>query len=190
MNKLEMRKKCRDIINNTPPEKLKEWSKGISSVVLNSDEWKNAEIVFVFVSLKNEIDTSPLLLDALGSGKRLCVPRITGDGLMEAVEIKKLSDLKSGKFGISEPIKGCPIIKKEQIDLIILPCLAADENGSRLGKGGGFYDRFCENTDCRKIILCPEALMMKTGEIIMQKHDIAADAVAMQARMIKARKQA
>lgn len=190
MNKLELRKKCRDIINNTPPEKLKKWGKEISSVVLNSDEWKNAEVVFVFVSLKNEIDTSTLLLGALGSGKRLCVPRITGDGVMEAVEIKKLSELKSGKFGIPEPIQGCPSVNKEQIDLILLPCLAADESGSRLGKGGGFYDRFCEKTDCRKIILCPEALMMKNGEIIMQKHDVAADAVATQTRMIKARKQA
>ncbi len=190
MNKIELRKKCKDIINGTPPEKFREWGEEIAAVIFNSDEWKSSEVVFVFVSLKNEVDTYPMLFGALESGKKLCVPRITGDGMMEAVEIKKLSELESGKFGILEPISSCPSVKKEQIDLMLLPCLAADENGGRLGKGGGFYDRFCEKTDCRKIILCPEALMMKNGEIIMQEHDVAADAVATQTRMIKARKQA
>ena len=108
---------------------------------------------------------------------------------MDAVEINDLSELKSGKFGISEPIEGCPSVKKDKIDLVLLPCLAADEQGNRLGKGGGFYDRFCEKISCKKIILCPELLLMKSETIPTEAHDITADAVATETRIIKARKQ-
>lgn len=188
MDKSNLRRMCKEKISNTPPRFFKEWGKRISELIFETDDWKNAETVFVFVSMKNEIDTSPLLKNALKNGKQLCVPRITGDGTMDAVEIKKLSELKIGKFGILEPIADCPTVKQEEIDIVLLPCLAADEQGNRLGKGGGFYDRFCEKICCKKIILCPELLL--NNEIIpTDAHDVAADAVVTETKIIKARKQ-
>lgn len=188
MNKIELREKCRQIINDTPPEEFVEWGEKISAVVLASDEWKNAETVFVFASTKNEPDTILLLLNALKGGKRLCIPRITGDGTMDAVEIKNFSALKSGKFGIPEPTDECNIIEKSEIDLILLPCFAADESGNRLGKGGGFYDRFCEKTDCVKITVCPEIFLMKSGVIPTEAHDIATENVVTEKRFIRVRR--
>ena len=179
MNKTELRKLCKKKIDNIPPEGFTELGEKISDLILKTDAWTNAGTVFVFVSMKNEIDTSPLL----------CVPKITGDGTMDAVEINDLSELESGKFGISEPIEGCPSVKKDKIDLVLLPCLAADEQGNRLGKGGGFYDRFCEKISCKKIILCPELLLMKSETIPTEAHDITADTVATETRIIKVRKQ-
>lgn len=189
MNKTELRKLCKEKIDNIPPEGFTELGEKISDLILKIDAWTNACTVFVFVSMKNEIDTSPLLKNALKVGKRLCVPKITGDGTMDAVEINNLSELESGKFGISEPIEGCPSVKKDKIDLVLLPCLAADEQGNRLGKGGGFYDRFCEKISCKKIILCPELLLMKSETIPTEAHDITADTVATETRIIKVRKQ-
>lgn len=188
MNKIELRKKCREIIGSTPPEKFIDWGEKISAVVLASDEWKNAETVFIFVSTKNEPDTKLLLINALKEGKRLCVPRITGDGTMDAVEIKNFSALENGKFGILEPNEDCKAVEKSEIDLILLPCFAADESGNRLGKGGGFYDRFCEETDCKKIIICPEIFLMKSGKIPTEAHDVAAENVATEKRFIRVRR--
>lgn len=179
MNKTELRKLCKEKIDNIPPEGFTELGEKISDLILKTDAWTNAGTVFVFVSMKNEIDTSPLLKNALKVGKRLCVPKITGDGTMDAVEINNLS----------EPIEGCPSVKKDKIDLVLLPCLAADEQGNRLGKGGGFYDRFCEKISCKKIILCPELLLMKSETIPTEAHDITADTVATETRIIKVRKQ-
>ncbi len=190
MNKTELRKLCKEKVNNIPPEEFTKWGEKTSDLILKTDDWINSETVFVYVSMKNEIDTSTLLKNALKIGKRLCVPKITGDGTMDAVEIKGLYELKSGKFGIPEPSESCSIIKNDEIDLILLPCLAADEQGNRLGKGGGFYDRFCEKIGCKKIILCPELLLMKSKMIPIEAHDVTADAVATETRIIKARKQA
>ena len=189
MNKTELRKLCKEKINNNPPGKFMEWGEKVFDLILKTDDWTNAGTVFVFVSMKNEIDTYPLLKNALKIGKRLCVPKITGDGTMNAVEIKDLSELESGKFGIPEPLECCPIVKKDKIDLILLPCLAADEQGNRLGKGGGFYDRFCEKISCKKIILCPESLLTESKIIPTEAHDVTADAVATETRIIKVRKQ-
>ena len=107
---------------------------------------------------------------------------------MEAVEIKNFSALKTGKFGIPEPVDGCNAVEKSEIDLILLPCFAADESGKRLGKGGGFYDRFCEGTDCGKIIICPELFLMKQGVIPTEEHDVAAENVATEKKFIRVRR--
>ncbi len=184
MNKAELRKKCREIINGTPPEKFSGWGKKIYSLVSETYEWKRAETVFVFVSMEREADTAPLIAAALQNGKRLCVPKITGDGKMEAVEIKNISELKCGKFGILEPAEGCTSVEKSGIDLIVMPCLAADEKGNRLGRGGGYYDRFCEEVSSNKIIICPEMLLMKCGEIPTEEHDVSADIIATERRII------
>ena len=106
---------------------------------------------------------------------------------MEAVEIKNQAQLSSGKFGIYEPDDTCLPVPKNEIDLMLLPCLAADENGRRLGRGGGYYDRFCEDYTGDKIIVCPEILLLKDGEIPTKKWDITADGVVTEKRFISAK---
>ena len=187
MNKTELRKKCRQIINSIPSENFSEWGKKICSLVSETDEWKRAKTIFVFVSMRGEADTAPLIADALQNGKRLCVPRITGDGTMDAVEIKNPSELKSGKFGIPEPVEHCSRVDKSEIDLIVMPCLAADESGNRLGKGGGFYDRFCEETKCVKITVCPELFLMESGAIPTEEYDVVTENVVTEKRIIRVR---
>lgn len=184
MDKTELRKFCRRKIKNTPPKDFTEWGEMISTLIIGTEEWKTAETVFVFVSLPDEIDTRRLLKTALES-KRLCVPKITGNGTMEAVEIKNSDDLETGRFGIPEPKDYCPTVPKKDIDLIIMPCFAADGGGHRLGKGGGFYDRFCKNLNCPKIVACPEMLLLKNGEIPTEKWDVGADYVATENQIIE-----
>lgn len=185
MNKEMLRKKCKEKISHISPKTFEKWGEEIFSSVTQTEEWEKARTVFIFVSFKSEADTTPLLLGALRSGKRLCVPKITGKRTMVAVEIKSLSDLKSGKFGIFEPIDGCRTVEKSEIDLAILPCLAADEKGHRLGRGGGFYDRFCENLSCAKIAICPEMLLTENGEIPIEGHDVSVDKIATEKRIIE-----
>ena len=62
------------------------------------------------------------------------------------------------------------------------------ESGKRLGKGGGFYDRFCEGTDCGKTIICPELFLMKQGVIPTEEHDVAAENVATEKKFIRVRR--
>ncbi len=106
--------------------------------------WQQADTVFCFVSMRDEPDTTAILQQALVSGKRLCVPRCLpgNDGRMELVEITSLNDLQPGRYGILEPCGGRTIAALEPGALALIPCLAVDKQGVRLGRGAGYYDRF------------------------------------------------
>lgn len=95
--------------------------------------------VFCFVSMRDEPDTTAILQQALVSGKRLCVPRCLpgNDGRMELVEITSLNDLQPGRYGILEPCGGRTIAALEPGALALIPCLAVDKQGVRLGRGAG-----------------------------------------------------
>ena len=109
------------------------------------------------------IDTLPLLRRVLTDGKRLCVPRCLpgNDGRMELVEITSLNDLQPGRYGILEPCGGRTIAALEPGALALIPCLAVDKQGVRLGRGAGYYDRFLTRFGQTgpKLLLCPEALV-------------------------------
>lgn len=106
-------------------------------------EFAAARVVMAYASTPGELDTDELLAAVLTAGKRLVLPRIAaGEGLMEAVEVSDpASELQPGRFGIAEPTRG-HAVAPEQIDLVVTPAVAYDRRGWRLGRGGGFYDRF------------------------------------------------
>ncbi len=108
-------------------------------------EFARAEIVMAYAATAGELDTGELLAATLRAGKRLVLPRITADdGLMDAVEVADLAtDLQPGRYGIAEPV-GEAAFPPEQIDLVVTPAVAYDRHGWRLGRGGGFYDRFLD----------------------------------------------
>ena len=113
--------------------------------LLSLDEFKEADLLLTYISKKNEIDTRELLSWCFKAGKRVAVPRIIVSGgvhNMVFYEIGSFQVLEFGKFGISEPLKSC---KKAQINrntFCVVPALACDSQGFRLGRGGGYYDRF------------------------------------------------
>ena len=101
--------------------------------------WQNAPAVFAFAPLPDEPDTAPLLRAALESGRRLYLPRVAGDA-METVPVQSLEALRPGAYGIWEPADAAQGLPPGTLALV--PCLAVDESGVRLGRGGGYYDRF------------------------------------------------
>ena len=121
--------------------------------------WQQARAVFAFCGGAREPDTRPILELALAAGKALYLPRVTGPGRMEAVRVDKVEQLVPGAYGILEPPAGFPAADPESIDFILLPCLAAAADGTRLGWGGGYYDRFLARCAAPAAVLCPEALV-------------------------------
>ncbi len=106
-------------------------------------EFRKAKTMMCYVSFGNEVRTHELISELLAQGKRIAVPK-TGCGkkTMYAAEIKKFgSGMQKGHFGILEPKKGRRI-KKEKLDLVIVPGVAFDRKGGRIGFGKGHFDRF------------------------------------------------
>ena len=115
-------------------------SREIEERLFSLPELKSARTVLFFASFRSEVDTIPMIRRALASGKRVMLPKVKGKEL-ELFEIKNVdSDVSPGAWGILEP-RGSAPVKLDELDVIIVPGAAFDEQGNRLGYGAGFYDK-------------------------------------------------
>ncbi|WP_392486169.1 5-formyltetrahydrofolate cyclo-ligase [Haloimpatiens sp. FM7315] len=143
MEKRELRKKMNSKRKNLPKDFKNSLDKKIYNKIVLNKNFIKANSVFLFVSYNNEVDTHKIILKALSENKIVSVPKvISKEKGMVALEIKSFKDLEIGAYGILEPKENCKIIDPSSIDFALIPGLAFDENGNRLGYGGGFYDRF------------------------------------------------
>lgn len=162
MTKQQARAAARARWQALPPAQIATWGAAMAAATAALPVWRAAGSVFCFVSLPAEPDTRPLLRLALRQGKRLLVPRMLPErGRMEAVPVAGLGALRPGRCGIAEPPPGgglaAPGLPPDT--LTIVPCLAASPDGVRLGRGGGYYDRFLAGYRGRRLLWCPTALL-------------------------------
>ena len=156
----------------------KEWNEKIFNKLIDSKYYKNSITLFTFVSFGSEVDTHKIIYHALSHGKIVYVPKIKSKNIgIEIFRINKFSDLKIGYFNILEPLENCPIGNINDIDLILMPGVAFDRNGGRIGYGGGFYDRFLKNVNSNipKIALAYEVQIL--DEVPMTRLDIKIDEI-------------
>ena len=135
----------------------RETDRRITAQVLASGLYRQAQSLFVYVSTPQEIDTHAIIRQALDEGKTVCVPLCGAQGRMSARRIDSLAELHPGTHGILEPDEAAQEIDPSVIDLIIVPALACDRDGFRLGYGGGYYDRFLAQATAAAVALCAEA---------------------------------
>lgn len=120
-----------------------DWDRQIYLKVISSELYINSNVIFVYVSYNGEVDTHRLIKQAIDDKKIVCVPRVISKAEgMEAVPIKSFNDLVTGSYGILEPPKYVQPISPQIIDMALVPGVAFDKGGGRLGYGGGFYDRY------------------------------------------------
>ena len=147
----------------------RESDQAIAAHLTAMPEYQAAGTIFCFVGTPYEIDTRPILENALAAGKRLCVPLCTGPGMMELRQITTLSQLSPGAYGIPEPPEDAPTVSVDETDFAILPCLTCNHLGHRLGQGQGYYDRFLAHYRSGAVLLCREKLIRE--EIPLEPHD-------------------
>ena len=118
--------------------------------------------MLAFAAMPDEPDTAEILRRALADGKRLLLPRVRSKTEMDWVEIPALRLLRPGAFGIQEPPADLPAADPAgyAAALALVPCLTASRDGVRLGRGGGYYDRFLAHYKGAGLLLCPEALLL------------------------------
>jgi 5-formyltetrahydrofolate cyclo-ligase len=103
--------------------------------------WPSARRVALYLANDGEVDTSPLAALCRLSGKQLFLPVIEQTNLLEFVEWASGDELLPNRFGIPEPPAHSPRCPATGLDIMVLPLVAWDRRGGRLGMGGGFYDR-------------------------------------------------
>ena len=166
MNKQELRKWARGKRKELDMEK-------ISSILVNklvqTEEYKTLKNIMIFYPMQDEVNLLPLLQD---KSKRFFLPRVKGREL-ECCLYCTGDELCESKFHTQEPT--CQACSKQNIDLVIVPALACDKNGYRLGYGGGFYDRFLRDFKNKKICCIPYELCVET--VFPESHDVKIDII-------------
>lgn len=135
-----------------------------------------------FASFRSEVDTIPMIRRALGDGKRVILPKVNGDKL-ELFEIRNFdSDVSPGAWGISEPCGSAPV-KLDELDVIIVPGAAFDEQGNRLGYGAGFYDKLLSAFTKPTVALAFEEQIV--SKVPADPHDVPVRKIVTEKRIIE-----
>ena len=175
MTKREEKKRLRRLlleqIRALPPAYCRRADEAIYRHVVSLPAYQTARTICAYVGMDCEINTKPLIERMLADGKRVGVPLCVGKGVMEMREIGGLDELQAGTWGILEPA----LLRPEEIDLGLIPCVSGNEAGQRLGYGGGFYDAYLAKAPFLRVLLCRKAMM--TAPIPMEPHDAAMDVV-------------
>lgn len=140
MNKQELRKAIREKKRAMSAGEIEKKSQALTEAFLRSDAYRAAKTIYGYLPYNQEVRTVPLLEQALQDGKRVAVPKCYGDE-MRFIYMTDLSAVEKGYAGIPEPIADEPVADDETA-LVLMPGMAFDPAGHRIGYGGGFYDKF------------------------------------------------
>ncbi len=155
----------------------------IQKQIINLPEFKKAKTIFCYLATKKEVPTNQIIEKAYHMQKTLAVPHIEDKQNMSAIILNSHLPLKKNRYDIWEPSNGQQI-SPTNLDLIILPSLAADKVGFRLGHGAGYYDRYLKNYNCRTKILLPVFANFLYTRLPHNSYDIRANLVISENQVI------
>jgi len=151
LSKSEIRNLVRELRRKQSPASIIRKSRAIWKSLSSLPEYRRARTIAFYASIakEGEVATAYMIEGSLAQKKKLCLPKVVDDRL-EFFDIKNVEDLDEGAFGILEPTG--EKVEPEQIELIILPGIAFDVSGNRIGFGRGYYDRFLKKARNTSIV--------------------------------------
>ena len=173
--KKEIRKQIRHAKSCQTASQLLAESAVITEKIKALPEIKEAHTILCYYSLPDEVDTHAFVEELRTTGKTVLLPKVTGDGIMELRRYDGKDSMHIGAYGIMEPV-GSLFTNYEDIDVALIPGVAFDKGGNRLGRGKGFYDRILPSLkNARKIGVCFP--FQYIASVPAEKHDIPVDQV-------------
>lgn len=166
-------------------EFLNEVDKELPQAVFSLDDedfkarLKSSKRIALYRATGGELPCDGLAESLMKKGKICCFPRIEGESMVFC-DCNSLDEncFKTGAFGIKEPLDSLTHVDPESIDIVVLPAVAYNEEGTRLGQGKGYYDRFYAGLKGRKPFLLGVCYDFQiSSEIPVEEHDITADVI-------------
>ena len=199
--KRNIRRRILSLRNEIPLNLREEKSNKILQTLYGMERYKEAEVILTYVDYQSEVITTPLITRALTENKQVFTPRVCSgyrtvmnSEEMEFYRISDIEDLEEGYKGIREPVCGENFMEKIESHkvsgkkasgedagvIMLMPGVAFDKDGHRIGYGKGFYDRYLKRLTkvgikAYKIVLCYECQLL--NEVPYENHDISADMV-------------
>lgn len=174
LNKKELRRAISAQKRAMSEEEIVSRSEKLGALFAQSEAYRRAGTIYGYLPYNQEVRTVAMLEQALRDGKRVAVPKVYGDE-MKFIYMDDLSLVEKGYAGIPEPVADGPEANDETA-LVLMPGLAFDPEGHRIGYGGGFYDRFLSREPSHPTVaLCYDFQMMPHLET--EEFDIPVDLV-------------
>ena len=174
MDKKELRRAIREKKRAMTPQEIEAKSARLCELFAASEAYQQAKTIYGYLPYNQEVRTVAMLEQALREGKRVAVPKCYGDE-MKFIYMTDLSQVEKGYAGIPEPIADGPE-GDDETALVLMPGMAFDPQGHRIGYGGGFYDKFlAKEPDHPTLALCYDFQMLPYLET--EEYDIPVDTV-------------
>ena len=174
MDKKQLRAQIREQKRAMTQAQIEEKSRALGVLFRQSRAYQEANTIYGYLPYNQEVRTVPILEQALRDGKRVAVPKVYGD-TMKFIYMEDLTAVEVGYAGIPEPIADGPVAD-DPTALVLMPGLAFDPQGHRIGYGGGFYDRFlAAEPDHPTLALCYDFQMLPALQT--EEFDIPVDTV-------------
>lgn len=174
MDKKTLRKIIREQKQAMTREQIETASQKLAEMFLETELYHQAKTLYGYLPYNQEVRTVPILEQALADGKKVAVPKVYGDE-MKFIYLTDLTQVACGYAGIPEPVADGPE-GDDPTALMLMPGMAFDREGHRIGYGGGFYDKFlAEEPQHPTIALCYEFQMVE--DLPTEEFDIPVDCV-------------
>ena len=181
--KLALRNRMRAVRKALPRSACEARSAEIAKRLFALPEFERAETFLTFASIRNEVRTRPGMQAAWAAGKRVALPRLVGDELQLHL-IDSETVLVEGPFSVPEPPGMATQVEPGEVDFALVPALAVDPRGYRIGYGGGYYDKLIPQL--RHACTCAVAYDFQLiSEVPELPFDVAVDLVVTDERLIR-----
>jgi 5-formyltetrahydrofolate cyclo-ligase len=180
-----LRKRLAALRRTLTAEARAERSRRASEHLIAQPGFSDAKVLLAYAALRFELDPSVAIAHASALGKTILLPRVVAESDELALHVYKPGDeLCESGFGVREPLPSAPCLAKEEVDLVLVPALAFDAAGYRLGYGKGFYDRLLPLlARAERIGLAFELSLLP--QLPSEDHDIAVHRVVTEKRVIE-----
>lgn len=174
MDKQALRKEVREKKRAMTAAQIEKASEDLARQFCATAFYRDAQTLYGYLPYNQEVRTEPILLQALKDGKKVAVPKVYGD-IMRFIYLENLDQVENGYAGIPEPVADGPVANDEKA-LVLMPGLAFDYAGHRIGYGGGFYDKFLSAEPTHPTVaLCYSFQMFESLET--EEFDVPVDLV-------------
>lgn len=169
-NKTLLRAYLKKVRQELSPDYVESASQSICNSIITSECYREAKVILSYLAFGKEVNCDAVIARAINDGKVVCIPYIVDRENFVSARIESFDNLVLDRYGIRTVSKPFVEVQQADIDLILVPGLAFGSDGSRIGMGAGYYDRFLEKTKAVTIGLAYKELMQ--DNLPMDKHDV------------------